>query len=331
MRIYIFAVITAMLALTNSTAQASSCYNVGTWNLEHFGFGKTRGFPENTRGGPTYQAHTSAHRDAIANVIKNKIDAKILVLNEINGRLNKRSSKELDDLRNRLGASWKYTIGLKGGRGDSQRVAILWDSKFARAEKINEIYIKKKIVNGGDIFNRDPLVGRFTFLKNGTAMNDLVVVGLHLASGQGNAKNHDAAMYRLRGELRAIRGKDNLLPKFEDDIILAGDLNANAFKNPEERFFTTFNRGNWRVLAKKSSYSGTRLKGVSLKIGDPIDYIIATNKSARHSGLVGEELPRAQAKVWTSLISNSNYDKYRKTYSDHLPVSVCVKVMADND
>ena len=36
------------------------CYRVGTWNLENFGFNKSRGFPENTFGGSTFPARTPA-------------------------------------------------------------------------------------------------------------------------------------------------------------------------------------------------------------------------------------------------------------------------------
>ncbi|WP_193171270.1 endonuclease/exonuclease/phosphatase family protein [Nisaea nitritireducens] len=314
-----------------SPALAEDCYNVASWNLEHFGFGKSRGFPENTDGGPSYEARTPAQRNAIADAIQNKIQARLLILNEINGVRNKRTSKELDELTKRLGTEWKYFIGLKGGRGGSQRVALLWNTRYVKPLALKEIYIKESKVGGADIFNRDPLAGRFVFLKNGNRMNDLVVVGLHLASGQRKTKNHDAAMKRLRGELRALRGRDRLLPKDEDDIILAGDLNANAFDQYRERFFKDFNRGNWRVLAKKGAYSATRLAGVPLNYGSPIDYIIATTKSGHGNGLVGEELPYKQAKVWRSLIPDGNFDKFRRIYSDHLPVSVCVRVVADND
>jgi transposase-like protein len=79
------AVLIFLASVSHVSAQSNECYVVGTWNLEHFGFGKSRGFPEDKNGGPTYPAHTSEQRDAIARTIRDTLDAKILVLNEING------------------------------------------------------------------------------------------------------------------------------------------------------------------------------------------------------------------------------------------------------
>lgn len=220
---------------------------------------------------------------------------------------------------------------MKGGLNDTQRVALVWDTKFVQNIEIHEIFVARKEVQGDDIFNRDPLAGRFVLLENSEPRNDLVVVGLHLASGQRSTRNHDAAMTRLRGELWALRGKHAILPKEEDDIILAGDLNANAFDEHEEMFFTTFNRGNWLVLVG-DGYPATRLAGEPLKPGSPIDYILATTKRGRQSGLVGEELPHnAYGQVRTDLIQNDDYDGFRKNFSDHLPVTVCVTLMRDSD
>ena len=43
--------------VTGGDASASECYNVATWNLEHFEFTKVRsGFPETMCGGPSYSA-----------------------------------------------------------------------------------------------------------------------------------------------------------------------------------------------------------------------------------------------------------------------------------
>ena len=38
-----------------------------------------------------------------------------------------------------------------------------------------------------------------------------------------------------------------------------------------------------------------------------------------------------EAKVWTDLIENGDFAKFREVYSDHLPVSVCVRLMKDTD
>jgi hypothetical protein len=83
----------------------------GHLDLEHFGKGKSRGFPENTSGGPTYPTRTSAQLTALATTIRDVIQARILVLTEINGRNDEEeepTSEELEDLVGRLGPAFRY-------------------------------------------------------------------------------------------------------------------------------------------------------------------------------------------------------------------------------
>jgi hypothetical protein len=106
-RTYIASVVSA----ASPAPAAAECYEVGTWNLEHFGRGKSRGFPENRSGGPTYPERTPAQLSAVATAIRDVVKARILVLVEINGRDDdddEPSSDELDDLVARLGQSYSY-------------------------------------------------------------------------------------------------------------------------------------------------------------------------------------------------------------------------------
>ena len=250
------------------------------------------------------------------------------MLNEIDGKGVENGLTILDDLVKSLGRYWKYRIGTEGR---NQRIAVVWDSRFARLNAYKEIMVEEVTVDEKDIFERDPLLAHFTLLKDGEPMNDLLVVGLHLASGQEMVLNHDAAMARLRKELKLLRGNAPVLPASEVDILIIGDLNANAFDDHLEQFFEDFNRGDWRVLAKEASYPATRLAGVPLNYGDPIDYVLATAMSNEYGGLLGEEVLESEAKVWTDLIEDGDFAKFREIYSDHLPVSVCVRLMKDTD
>ena len=308
--------------------KSDECYTVSTWNLEHYSFSRKRGFPENTRNGRTYSPRKTLQREKIAVAMRTRINTRIIVLNEIDGKEVQNGLTILGDLVKRLGSSWKFRIG---SEGRNQRIAVVWDSRFAKLNAYKEIKIEEFKVNGKDIFEKDPLLAHFTLLKDGESMNDLLVVGLHLVSGQHMVRNHDTAMARLRKELKALRGNDPILPRSEADILIVGDLNANAFDNHVEHFFKDFNRGNWRVLAKEGSYPATRLAGVPLNYGDPIDYILATVKSNEFGGLLGEEVLEPEAKVWTDLIEDGDFEKFREVYSDHLPVSVCVRLMKDTD
>ena len=310
------------------SGKTDECYTVATWNLEYYSFSRKRGFPEYTRGGPRYPARKPPQRRAVAEAIRGKIDARIAVLNEIDGKGVENGLTILGELVKSLGTTWNSRIGKEGG---SQRIAIVWDSRFAKLNAYREIAVEEVTVDEKDIFERDPVSAHFTLLKDGEPMNDLLVVGLHLASGQRLVGNHDAAMARLRKELKALRGNDPVLPESEADILIAGDLNANAFDDHKEAFFEDFNRGNWCVLAREGSYPATRLAGVPLSEGSPIDYILATAKSEEFGGLLGEEVLEPEARVWTELIEGGDFAKFRETYSDHLPVSVCVRLMEDTD
>jgi len=314
----ILVLVSCVLAATGS-AFADQCYVVGTWNLEHFGFNKPRGFPEvSGQIGP----RTPEQLDGIAEAIRDEIKAKVLVLNEINGRNNQATSAELDDLTQRLGSSWRYIIARSGA---SQRNAIIWDSDFVEKIAHFEIRIAAQEVQGEDIFKRDPLAGYFRFVENGDSRNDIVVVALHLASGTHLTKNHDRAMTRLRNRLRTLRGHNPVLPQQEDDIVLAGDLNASPYDDLSETFFDAYNQGNWNVLAGTGTYPETRVSGKSL------DYIIVTQQNDVQQGLWGEEITSEPADVWGELGGIDEWDAFRENYSDHSPVTTCVAVTDDTD
>lgn len=314
----ILSALVAFASFFSSPAQAAGCYVVGTWNLEHFGFGKSRGFPEMSG---QIDERTPEQLDGIASAIRDTLQAKILVLNEINGRAGAASSAELDDLIARLGATWAHRIAASG---ESQRNAIIWDTRFVEEIAHKEIFVGRKLVEGKDIFERDPLAVFFRFLEDEEPRNDLLVVALHLASGQENEKNHDAAMLRLRGELRTLRGNDPILPNSEDDILLAGDLNASPFEPPTEEFFKSFNRGNWKLLAAGPTYPATRVNG------SQIDYIIVTRTNSRQVGLWNEEISVPVAIVEQAL-AEGDMVQYRRDFSDHFPVTTCVDVVDDSD
>jgi hypothetical protein len=325
-RTYIAEVVSA------APAPSGLCYRVGTWNLEHFHNGTSRGFPENTQGGPTYPPRTQNDLTAIAAAIRDTLGARILILNEIMGEERtvegetRSRSAELDALVAQLGPSFEYTIARSG---TTQRVALLYDTRYVRLNAATEIVVPYTEVQGKDIFARDPIMAHVTFLHNGQPQNDLLIVGLHLASGQHLNKNHDAAMALLRRKLDEARADGTVLPPGEFDIFLGGDLNASKFDDKLEQFFIEMNQGNWAVLAG-DNYPATRLAGVPLTPKSYLDYLIVTRKTATQSGLLGEEIAEPEATVHQEL-AHGQWDTFRRTFSDHFPVTTCVGVVADND
>ena len=301
---------------------------IGTWNLEHLRDGARRGFPENTRGGPTLPPRFHAEYAHIADLIVTQLDAKLLILNEINGR-NDGTSTELDRLVGHLGDDWEYVLGSSGG-GGTQRVAILHDTRFVQRNVCREFVVPDTEVGGRDIFDRDPLACHVTLLDlSGVPQNDFLVVGLHLASGQRGAANHNAAMERLRTELHDAFTNGHF-PADERDILIGGDLNASRYGGPPENFWDNYDNGGFRFLTLAPTdgdlYPGTRLASVPLEPRSQIDYLIA---SALTRGLV-DELVQRTATVRHDVILNG-FDDFRARASDHVPVIIRVRVTIDTD
>lgn len=122
-----------------SQVSAQESYVVGAWDLEHFHEGAKRGFPEGT-----IRARRTSDYQFVASTIK-QLGAKILVLSEINGELFEQvdedgsfeevQSPELQKLIGMLGPTYDYAVA---DSGDSQRIAVLFDTAFARLNEACE-------------------------------------------------------------------------------------------------------------------------------------------------------------------------------------------------
>jgi endonuclease/exonuclease/phosphatase family metal-dependent hydrolase len=315
----LFASVSALVLSTSAVAQ-DACYVVGTWNLEHFRADATRGFPE--RAGQI-SPRSASDIEAIASAIRDTMRARLLTLQEINGRgTSSTTSDEMDELVAALGGSYRYQVARSGG---SQRAAFLWDEEFIRINQIFEINIPNQEIQNSDIFARNPFVAHATLLENGQPRNDFVFVGLHLASGQQLTQNHDAAMDRLFSELNSLEGSNSVFPAGEKDILIGGDLNASWYDTNVEQFFSELNSNGWRVMARPGAgYPSTRVNG------SQIDYLIATHQAGSFGGLIRDEIEDDEAIVWHGLAWNGRF-KFRDVFSDHFPVTTCVRSIADTD
>jgi endonuclease/exonuclease/phosphatase family metal-dependent hydrolase len=299
-------------------------YAVGTWNLEYFKDGASRGFPEYQNGGPRYGSRTRTDLQRIADIIGRQLQAKIMVLNEINGKKDAPESSELNELVDVLGSQWKYELAASGG---SQRIAILYDTSSIQKKKCEELSIPANKVQGSDIFARDPLVCHFAFVdSNGQIKNDLLVVGLHLASGQDKVQNHNAAMEVLKQRLHDLQNTDPSLAG-EKDILMGGDLNASRYDTKVENFWAAYDKGGFDFITLSPEdgelYPATRMAGVPLEPKSKIDYLIASK------GL-SKELVQSVASVHHEFAA-SGFDDFREHVSDHFPVTVRVRVVDDDD
>ena len=311
---------------TTSTLSVPSIgeYVIGAWNLEWFDMEKGRGFPENTNGGPHIPARTHQDFLTVASIIE-ELGAKILVLEEISAN-SVGKSQTLDSVIAILGNSnFAYIAGTTGGE---QHIAILYDKRNVTLNSSCEFDLPEKKVDNKNLFDRQPLGAHFAFTPNGQQKNDIFVVGVHLASGQQNKKNHDEAMKQIVEKIDKIRTDGECLPSNEQDVVIMGDFNANRFDTYQEKFWDDMEKKSWDVLADNPTYPTTRLSGVPLAFKDSkIDYIIV---SKGQKGLQGEEVNQTEATVHQELVKNSP-DNFRKFASDHVPVTIKVKVMDDTD
>jgi endonuclease/exonuclease/phosphatase family metal-dependent hydrolase len=298
---------------------------LGTWNLEHFYPGAKRGFPESTRGGPSIAPRTSADHRFIADTIE-AIDMKLVILQEIGAHEVDAvmRSEELDAVVAELGSTWSYRLGASGRK---QHVGFLFDTAFVALDATCETAFDDVELNGKGVFDRQGFYGHATFLDDGARKNDLVVFGVHLASGQYHTDNHDHAMRAYASLIAEQRGSSPCVPAHEQDVLIAGDFNANRFDTRIEKFWDEMESDGWDVLGDSADvYQATRLSGVPLKQRNSlIDYIIVSQ------GLAGEEVTASTATVHADLLEETPPDAFRTHASDHLPVTVEVAVTADRD
>lgn len=244
----------------------SGTYRIATWNIEHCREGAKRGFPE-YMGSEAFEARTDVEYRKLAEVIREQ-GFRLLILQEIGGSDEPDDDGDiitrsacLDHLVDALQPTeYDYAIGTSGG---TQRIAFLYDTSAFHLNWTCEPELDPALrVDGKRLFARQPLLGYFTALHDGQEMNDFIAVGVHLASGQTNTRNHTAAMHRIVQWLEEERGDTLCIPEHERDILIAGDFNSNLFGPSIAAFWSVMEASGWKVLAEdQETYPATRLSG----------------------------------------------------------------------
>ena len=110
--------------------------------------------------------------------------------------------------------------------------------------------------------------------------------------------------------------------------MVATDYNPAVIEIAKQKKYESLEKKDWDVLASDGNYPATRLSGVPLGFKESkIDYIIV---SSCQQGLGGEEITVSDAQVHQELI-NGNPDKFRRYCSDHVPVTVPIRIQKDTD
>lgn len=300
---------------------------VGAWNLEHFSLGAQRGFPEDQRGGPSYPPRSAADFRQIARLIERELGASLMLLTEVDG-VSLTRSPELDRLVEALGPDWDYRLTESGGH---QHIAALFDRRALRLSKCVELNFAEEKLDQKDIFTRNPLACFFGFHDpRGRSLSDFIVVGVHLASGQNRVKNHNRAMSILVERLHESL-RNGTFPSGERDLLIGGDFNASRYDRYRERFWDDFDPDGFRLVAlapsAKAEYPATRLGGVPLRPSSQIDYFLASSNRGGALGMLVSPI----AQVHTSTLSSLGAEGFRRSLSDHLPVTIRLQVLPDDD
>ncbi|QDU50483.1 endonuclease/exonuclease/phosphatase family protein [Gimesia panareensis] len=298
-------------------------FRIGVWNIEKLSTRSKRGFPE-WKGDKQVDPRTDAQLKKVANYIRDDLKADALMLIEIDddgpdGTSLKPRSAQLDFIESELGDNWDYYLGRTGG---DLRIGFLFNKNRIKLRKIVNLTANEFKVADEDVYDRDPLFVHISLLENGQPQNDFLFVGLHLKSQQKFVHNHMAAVAKLLGDLGSKTVREDLrLPTLseENEIIVVGDMNDGAIeRNGFKYMFDYFEGVGYDHLGPDSdAYDDTRVNG------SKIDHIFVSKN------MIGQIVKPNTFKVHG--VPNSKRDNYRKTYSDHFPVTVEVSSQSDND
>jgi endonuclease/exonuclease/phosphatase family metal-dependent hydrolase len=306
---------------------AQDYLTITTWNIETLG-GEGRGLAGGYGQG-SLGLRSSEQLKKIAELIKNDLGSDILAIQEIaitstpNGVS---SSEGLNAIVAELGQEWSYFLPPVGSIPEGHAnlfCAFLWNKSRVNLQKVFMLNVPNHEMAGANLFDRTPLVGYFEAKKDGVGTNDFVLVNVHLKSGQDNDENHLIAMVALEHGLTKNL-KDNQVK--ESDRIILGDFNDNPYAkkaNGKPQYSDALYR---HMEFKKyddlvtQDFHSTRMDG---ELSSIIDHILV-NKSAKL------HIPANKAIIYLPGDS-STFADWRKTYSDHFPISFKLAIENQDD
>jgi endonuclease/exonuclease/phosphatase family metal-dependent hydrolase len=296
-----------LLAAVATAQTPEPPFKIGTWNLEFLGAddGHREMSPPAGERGPRTQLppRTDADIAAIGRKVV-ELGVCVLAVQEVN------DEATLQKVAAGAGPHWHSLLGTAGGWDDgktAQRIGFLYDTRIVDllfAEQLDDLPRK---FEGVDIFHRVPVTACFRHKASGC---DFRLVTVHLKAGQ---KAQDAQ--KRRGEATFLaQWLDSLRVEGEDgDVMLLGDFNCTHGTEPE----TIFERGKTMRYLEQSTPMPT-----IMHFPEPIDQVVVSN-------LFHEVRPQSLAV--DNDCDGMARDAWRKTYSDHFPVTVEVDAHGDDD
>ena len=285
----------ALLFAASLAAQDPGTLRIGTWNLEFLG-SET----------PSHRNNLPPRDDGDYAKIGQKVKelgVAVLAVQEICG------SEPLRKVAAGAGPSWKFVLGTSGGWDDGktlQQIGFLWDSAVVDCLFAEELLQLPRQAEGVPIFHRVPVTAAFKVKATGF---DFRATTVHLKAGQ---KPPDEQKRRLEAtalrawflQLQQTNGED-------EDRVLLGDFNSTYGSEPE----TIFENGALLTYLHAKTPCPT-----IMHFADPIDQVVVAP---------GFGELRADSFTVDGDFDGLAKEAWRKTYSDHFPVTV--EIVAAND
>jgi endonuclease/exonuclease/phosphatase family metal-dependent hydrolase len=277
-------------------AQSPATLKIGTWNLEFLG------------ADGDFRNKLPLRDDADYQKIGEKIRSlgvAVLAVQEISGEA------PLRKVAAGAGPSWQVVLGTSGAWDDgktAQSIGFLYDQKQVELLQAEELLQLPRELEGVPIFHRVPVTACFRARATGF---DFRMVTVHLKAGQ---KKPDEQKRRLEATtlhdwivaLQKTQGEDQ-------DIVVLGDFNSTYGTEPE----MALEKGGSLQYVHPAAPMPT-----IMHFPEPIDQVavapgfdeLQSNSFAVHSDFGGLDK-----------------DAWRKTYSDHFPVTVTIAADRDTD
>lgn len=325
-RLVIFALVTCGFGCTESLS-AQDHLTITTWNIENLG-GDGRGFAGGFGRG-NLNPRTPAQLKKIAELIRDDLKSDVVAIQEISITSIEDGVSicdPLEEIRDELGDGWDYFIPEVDEIPDGHAnlfCGFLWNGDRVNLLDVFAMSLPNPDLVGANLFDRVPVAAYFEAINGNNGTNDFVVINVHLKSGQPNEENHLIAITVLEhGLTKALRNNEIK----ESDRIILGDFNDNPYATTaagNQRFSSAL----YDHMAFKKyvdlvteDFHSTRM---DTNLRSVIDHVLVNNSAKRH-------IPTVKAEIFLPGPS-STFANWRKTFSDHFPISFELKIESRDD
>ena len=269
---------------------------LGTWNIEFLG------------ADPQFRRDTPPRSDEDVAAIGKKVrelGVSVMAVQEISGQA------VLDAVATAAGPSFRAVLGTSGAWDDGktqQGVGFLYDNAVLDLLHAEELLQFPSELDGVSVFHRKPVTAALRHRKTGC---DFRIVVVHLKAGQ-----KDRDQQKRAAEASYLRQwLDQLLsnPNEDRDVVILGDFNCSYGDEPERIFEQG---GSWQYL------DHTVKAPTIVHFDTPIDQLCVMKEF--------RELQRNSLHVH-GVTGDTERLVWRKTYSDHFPVTARLTALADDD